>query len=376
MPEANILHIAKVTGISGSENHLLMLLAALGRDKYKASFAVLTEPSRPVERFVRALEASGVRARTFPIRRDIDPWCLLELVRFVRRGRFDLVHTHMIHGDLYGTLAAKLAGVRRTVSTKHGYDDYDHTSRLYRLCGLAAWGTDRIVTISHALQDKCSRAEGIPRAKMTTIHYGIDVAAYRAAADTGEDIRAALGLGPEDVVAVSVGRLIPVKGFEYLLEATAMAVREQPGLRVLIAGGGPLEEALRGQVRRLGLERHAYLLGRREDVPRLLAQADLFVLPTLGEGFGLVILEAMVHGLPVVATRTMAIPEIVAHGETGLLVPLRDAAALAQAISSLAADAGLRRRLGEAGRERVAREFTVEAMVARTEALYDRLLAC
>ena len=371
---ARILHVAKVTGISGAENHLLLLLPALDRQRYDVSFAVLTDPRRPAPEFRRRLEEAGVRTHAVPIRGDTDPLCLLRLARLMRRGRYRLVHTHLIHGDLYGAVAAKLSGVARLVSSKHGHGSLERPSRLYRLNSLTWPWFDRVITISDALQPKTATVEGIPTRIMTTIHYGIDSRAYAAAAAGGEDVRTPLGLSAEDVVAVSVGRLIPVKGYEYLIEAMSRALGAQPRLRLLIAGGGPLEESLRAQVRRLGLEGQVFLLGRREDVPRLLSQADIFVLPTLGEGFGLVILEAMAHALPVVSTTTMAIPEIVVPGETGLLVPPRDSAALAEAMERLAADPELRRRLGEAGHERLERQFTTQAMVAKTEALYDRLL--
>ena len=121
-----ILHIQKVTGICGSENHLLTLLPRLDRPKYEVTFLILVEPDKPMDDYIELMEKAGVKTMRMIIRRDIDPFLLFRLWRFIRHGRFDIVHTHLIHGDLYGTLAAKLAGIKKISSTKHNDDAFRH----------------------------------------------------------------------------------------------------------------------------------------------------------------------------------------------------------------------------------------------------------
>jgi glycosyltransferase involved in cell wall biosynthesis len=367
-----VLHVQKVTGISGSERHLLFLLPALAR-RFDVTFLILEAPGRPVDDYVAALTRAGVRTERLPIRWDGDVRCVLAMTRLMRRGAFDLVHTHLIHADVLGGVAARLAGVRVVVSTKHGYEDYDRTSRAYRLAGLTARWTCKVITISEALGRKVAEVERIPSGKLTTIHYGIDCA-VPAPEPSREVVRRSLGLPPDAFAVLSTGRLVPVKGYQYLIEAVGKLRAGGSSAILLIAGDGPERAALQAQAERLGIGDRVRFLGWRADVSTLLAGVDAFALATLGEGFGLAILEAMAQRLPVVATRVVAVPEIVHDGETGLLVPPRDPAALADALLALERDSELRRRFASAGQRRVLDHFSVARMVRDTEAVYADVL--
>jgi len=362
-----IVHVQKVCGIAGSERHLLLLLRGLVERHWHVSMAVLEEPGLPMDEYLHELEAVGVKAHRLTIRVDADPLCLFGLYRIISSGNFDLVHTHLIHGDLYGTVAAKLAGVAAVVSSKHGYAEYDHPSRFYRLVGKLDRWVDRVITISDALQPLVERVEGIPRRTMTTIHYGMDVtdllaAPLRPASDNGE-FRVA-----------TVGRLVPVKGIDYLLDAMALLVERGSRATLLVFGDGAERARLEQRAHALGLTRRVEFRGWSRNIPGALAEADAFVSATLGEGFGLAILEAMMQRLPVVATRVVAIPEIVVDEDSGLLVPPADPQALANALFRLECSPALRDRLAQRGRERAAGQFSVDAMVAKTEAIYQDVL--
>lgn len=356
-----VLHVQKVRGIAGSERHLLLLLGGLVERGWDVSMAVLEEPRRPVDDYIQALEQAGVRPHRFTLRADIDPLLLARLTRFVAGGRFDLVHTHLIHGDLYGTVAARFAGVASVVSSKHGYDNYANPSRLYRLVGRLGRWVDRVITISDALQPLVHDVEGVGRERMTTVYYGLPEKARRDRTRPSAD---------GEFRIVTVGRLVPVKGVEHLLDAMALLSKSGSTARLLIVGDGPERPRLERHAAALQLGSRVEFVGWVTDVDRVLADADLFVSATLGEGFGLAILEAMIQQLPVVATRTVAIPEIVRHEETGLLVPPADAPALADAVRLLEQAPSLRQRLGRAGRERALMAFSIPEMLSRTEAIY------
>jgi len=217
-----VLHVQKVAGVAGSERHLLTLAPRLDRARFAASMLMLEEPTRRSDQFAEEMRASGVPVHRVSIRGDLDVQCWHAVRGIVRQG-FDIVHTHLIHGDLYGATAAMSVRPRpAVVSSKHGYENYSRTSALYRIGVVLNPAINRIVTISDALQEKVAAAEGLPRAKMMTIHYGSDLPADAEPLMPSEPLK-----------LVSVGRLVPVKGHPHLLRA--LADLSTTGVRVIKA---------------------------------------------------------------------------------------------------------------------------------------------
>src|SRR5581483_8728199 len=287
--------------------------------------------------------------------RDVDP---LLLLRLVRRLRADVVHTHLVHADVYGGLAAALRG-SRLVSTKHNDDPFRLGPFRYVERGLARLAS-RIVTITEALRRFTVERVGIPAVKVETIRYGMD------------ELPAPWGENPPDRVPsdarvlLAVSRLTEQKGVDVAVRALASL----PDDTVLVVlGEGPERPRLESLARELGVARRVFLLGRVPDVATWLRRASALVHPARWEGFGLAVLEAMLAGLPVVASRVSSLPELVVDGETGVLVPPDDPAALATAI----AEALARPDLGAAGRARAQTEFSVAQMAERTLAVYERI---
>jgi glycosyltransferase involved in cell wall biosynthesis len=367
------LHVQKVTGVAGSERHLLTLLPRLDSTRFRPTFLALLEPTAPAVEYLRMLAERGVEADRMWIRCDVDPMCLWELYRYVKRGSFDLVHTHLIHADVYGTLAARLADVRRLVSTRHNDDAFRHNALMKGLIAMVGRRCDWVITISGHLQEWVERMEGRPAERITAIPYGLLLEQPDHARSPRP--RSELGLSDASLVAVSVGRLTEQKGHRYLLDAWRTVAQREPGARLLIVGDGPLRAQLTAYAAQLGLGGQVTFTGWRGDVANLLAVADVYVHPSLWEGFGLVLLEAMAAGKPVVASRVSAIPEIVVDGVTGWLVPAADGGALADVVLRLFKDSSARTEMGEAGRRRVSSDFTVERMVKATEEVYARLLS-
>ena len=369
-----ICHVFKITGVSGSENHLLTLASHLDRSRYRLTFCLLVEREPELSAYVAALKAVGVEAVRLPIRADLDLLLLWQLVRFFHAQRPAVVHTHLIHGDLNGTLAARLAGVPFVVSTKHNDD-------VFRQRGFYAWldrtvarYQDRIITISHHLKRFYVEVEGLPAGKIVTVHYGLDPDAFLGGADDGADVRAELGVPADTPLVGVVGRLTEQKGHVYLLDAFTGVIQALPAAHLLVVGDGELRSALERQAARLGLYGSVTFTGRREDVPRIMMALDVLVMPSLWEGFGLVLLEAMAAAKPVVASRVSAIPEIVVEGETGLLVPPKDPENLSRALLALLRDLARAREMGQRGRQRLEQQFTVARMVEQTQAVYEGLV--
>jgi glycosyltransferase involved in cell wall biosynthesis len=348
-----VVHVHRIRGIGGSERHLLTLLPALAERGVDVSFFGLDDPRWDPVDFYGALR---VPVRRVASPRDIDP---LLLGRLIRALKADVVHTHLVHADVYGGIAARLRGLR-LVSTKHNDDPFRAGAFRHVERALAA-AADRVVTITDALRRFTVERVGLPPGKVETIHYGFD------------DLPPAWGANPPDAVPgdarvlLAVTRLTRQKGVDVAIRALPAA----PADTVLVVlGEGPERVRLEKLARELELDQRVFLLGRVPDVTTWLRRAALLVHPVRWEGFGLAVLEAMLAGLPVVGTRASSLPELVVDGETGLLVPVDDAGALAGAISR----ALERPELGSAGRERAKREFSVDRMASLTVKVYERLL--
>lgn len=345
-----VAHVHRMRGIGGSERHLLTLLPALAERGVEPVFVGLDDPDWNPSDFYAALTVPAVR---IPAPRDVDP---LLLVRLLGGLRADVVHTHLVHADLYGGIAAKLRGTS-LVSTKHNDDPFRAGPFRFverRLGRLA----DRVITITDSLRRFTIERVGIPAGKVETIHYGLD----RLPEAWGENPADAVPAGARVLLAVS--RLTKQKG----IDVAIAALRELPEDTVLVVlGEGPERPALERLAAELDVAQRVFLLGRVPDVAAWLGRAGVFVHPARWEGFGLAVLEAMLAGLPVVATDVSALPELVGAG--GLLVPPADPRALALATASALEQP----ELGEALRRRAQAEFSVARMAERTVAVYDTL---
>ena len=222
-----------------------------------------------------------------------------------------------------------------------------------------------IITISAAIGDWLVRTERLPAEKRRVVHYALDGEQFRSAARSS----AALSSGAPLVGTVS--RLLSQKRVDVLLRAVACCVSRHPKVALVIVGEGPERGRLERLSTELGIADRVSFLGHRDDVSGLMRGLDIFALPSSGEGFGLVVLEAYAWSKPVVVSDVLALPEIVESERTGLLVPPGDVGELAGAIDRLAADLNLRQQLGTAGRQRLERDFTVDRMVAATAAVYE-----
>ncbi|MSS70941.1 MAG: glycosyltransferase family 1 protein [Candidatus Latescibacteria bacterium] len=364
---------------SGAPLAVWNLIRRLSPSRYEVALA-----TGPWGDLAEEVAASGFRVFRVPaLWREVDAArdvaTLFQLMRIIRKGRYDLVHCHRAKAGFLGRLAARICGVRAVVYTPHGnvlegYFGPATTWFFARAEGLAAPLADRIVSLTRR-EVAQYLAEGIGQpGQHTFIYNGIDADAFvRGRADRAA-VRRELGVPSGAFLIASVGRLAPVKGHVHLIDALPEVLRERPDAAVLIAGDGPLRGDLESRARALGVADHVFLPGHRGDVAGVLEAADLFALPSLNEGLGLALVEAMAMGLATVASRVGGVPEVVLEGETGLLVPPGDAGALAGAILRLMDDAAARRRMGEASQARARTHFSIERAVRETERLYEELL--
>jgi glycosyltransferase involved in cell wall biosynthesis len=353
-----ILHLQKVAGISGSEAHLLSLLPELRQRGWDIRMLMLHEREPGAKEFARALTARGVPLDAIPIAADVDPIAFVRLVAYLSRVRPALLHTHLVHADVYGQLAGVLAAVPVRVSTKHGFNEF-REGRGFALADRSVASLAHVhIAISRGLARYLADTEGFDERGFEIVHYGIRL----------DGRPAPYTEGPPRLLCV--GRLIPIKGHIVLLRAFAEAKRVVPGLELEIAGRGPLEPALRALAKELGVAEAVHFLGHVSPIAAAVERAAVIVVPSMGEGFGMVALEAMERSRPVIAASIGGLGELVQHEETGLLVPPGEAEPLRESIVRLTSDLELAARMGAAGRRRALAHFLQQRCTDRTEILY------
>jgi len=359
-----VLQLLTGTAPGGGPRQVFDLVRHLPANEFNVSVAGPRD-----QRFAADLRARGIElvevavdgVRAFPM-------TLRAVERIVRDTRADLVHTHGKGAGLYGRLAAWLVGVP-AVHTFHGihYESYSRASQTLYLA-LERWLaglTHTVINVSETQQEEALALRVARPGRCVVVVNGIDIDELAARPASG---KAALGLNADDHVLGCVARFDPIKRHEVLLEALGRVVKRRPNVVLLLAGEGP-EKAR--------IDQHADRLKVRVVNPGAIAwqtnpysSCDLYVTASSKEGLPLAPLEAMASGLAVIATRVPGHQDVVIDGTTGLLVPPGDDAAMSVAIESLLGDPGRRRRMGQAGRERVRKEFTVQSMVAKTAEVY------
>jgi glycosyltransferase involved in cell wall biosynthesis len=371
------MKIAQLTNVDFSLTHFLLPLMRELRARGHEVVGLCADGPK-----LAPAREEGFRIEPIPFARSANPAAnlpaFLALLRLFRREKFDLLHVHTPLAGLVGRIAGRAAGIPRIAYTAHGFYFHERMRpSAYRAhVLLERFGrTFTDVLMTQSAEDAATAiAERIaPGGAVTVIGNGVDPALFRpGTVAEREAARAALGVSPGEVVAIMVGRMVAEKGYPELFAALSRT----PGLVLACIGTrlesdheGAVDAALAAAQGTPTTAARLRLLGYRTDVDALLRGADLFVLPSHREGMPRAIIEAMMTGLPVVATRIRGAREIVADGTTGLLVPVRDEAALAAALARLVNDAPLRQAMGEASLARARAEFDEAQVIARQIAL-------
>lgn len=369
-----VLHVITAFDRGGAENHL----ADLVRHQRQTGVAVTVAYLRGGGSLAPAMQALGVVVHDLALRFYGDPRPLWRLRRLLARGAFDLVHAHLPPAELYVRLALLGTSARALplVISKHNDCPFHDLPGELAMDRWVARRAAAMIVISEAVQRyMTARGVGVAPCWMETIPYGIDVAPYeQVTAEAVAALRLEWEVGSGTLVFGFVGRLVEQKAIDTLLRAFALFMsRERCDAKLVIVGNGPLMAALRRCAEETGVAAHVVWAGFREDIPVVMRAFDTFVLTSLFEGFGLVLVEAMAARKPVVATRVSAIPEVVLDGETGLLAEPGSVESIASALAQLT-DGALRARLGAAGYRRAFEHFTLERMWQSTDAVYAHAL--
>ncbi|MEM8932589.1 MAG: glycosyltransferase [Acidobacteriota bacterium] len=374
----HVRFVITTSDFGGSESFLSRLVRGMDRQRFDLSVCSLCPPGRVAQE----IEALGIPVSTLGMARRAKPLQMLAAVRTlarrVDRDGVDLVQSLLYRANVLSAVACRWSRSKPKLVT--GQRSLIPTGR--SLDFLAQKWTrdwaDRVVAVSEAVRTELLDTESIASDKVVVIQNGIDV--ERFAPGTAEEraaARAAWNVADDQLVIGAVGRIHGPKGLPHLVDAFALARRQDPRLILVLAGDGPASdvEALDAKILEHELGEHVRRLGYVKAPGPLYAGFDLYALPSLKEGSPNALLEAMGRGCASIASAVGGVPEAAVDGESGLLVPPADPPALAEAISRLAGDPELRRRLGEAARSRIVERFDLGTMIRSHEALYSGLLA-
>lgn len=345
------------------------------KNRFRVLFASLNEFDPRLREY---MQLQGVESFSCgALSRKDFPAAALKLAAFLKKENVDILHTHLFEPSVIGLWAGILAGTKYRVSTRH-YSDY-HTRvnknwhvRIDKMCNRLS---HKIIGVSQHTSDHVVKTENTSPQKVVTIYNGIDFDRVKTSCG---DFRAKIRTefdAEDKFLILTTGRLHPEKGYPYLFEAAAKLknLTEKPFVW-LIAGKGSFEQKFREQVSELDAHDVIKFIGFRRDMPDLMASADLFVLPSVAEAFGVVFAEAIYLGVPIVATRIGGIPEIVSDGVDGILIPPANSEAIAEATADLLNNPNKLKSLAGAGREKVIGKFEFKDMTRQYEAVYEDLI--
>ncbi len=381
-----IAHVITRLILGGAQENTVLCCEDLLREYGDDVLLITGPPLGPEGSLLKRAEASGVPLRIIDsLRRPVNPWhdapAYSQLRAILRDFRPEVVHTHSAKGGILGRAAGWSLGVPAVVHTVHGapFHPYQNAAARSAIRACERWAARRchaIISVADAMTDLMVEAGVAPREKFTTIPSGMEVEPFLTAERHRERVRRELSYEPQHIVVAKIARLFHLKGHEYLVRAAGQVVDAVPETRFLLVGDGVLQQQVRRQIEQAGLGKHFQFTGLvpPERIPELLAAADLVAHASLREGLARVLPQALIAGKPVVSFDVDGAREVVIPGETGFLAPPKDSDALAAALTELAGNAELRRRMGSEGRRRFADIFRHQRMTAAIRRLYAKLL--
>jgi glycosyltransferase involved in cell wall biosynthesis len=368
----NVLQVCDHLGWEGSRMHGVKrlfgwMIPRFDRERYNVSLVSLRKKDLSEE----TLESMGIDI-TYLGKSKFDPTTLPALLKVIRRKKIDILHLHGYGATTFGRIAA---GMRSIPTIVHEHANLTDTPWFQKVAdAILEAETDIALAVSQSTADFVIKARQIPHDKVKVVYLGVPMEEFNRTRNPEEiaDARAELGVSPDDLLIGSVTRLHDSKGNDYLVEAARLVVNQRPAARFMVFGEGPLRDDLEARARRLGLGDRFQFAGFARDVARVVSAFDISVFPSLWEGTPLTVFEALAMGKAIVATDADGLVDVLRHEHDAVIVPKRDAAALAAAMIRLIDEPGTRARLSESARVS-ARQYDIAAFVGKMERLYDLL---
>jgi len=387
-----VLHIITRFDKGGSAQNTYLSLLGLRKKHYQLSLVsglsleseMKYEEIKAKEKDIQILESEGIEFIQCPfLLRRInvikDLRAFFDIWRIIKKYNPLIVHTHSSKAGLMGRLAAKLAGTPIIVHTPHGHVFFGYfgpfKTKLFIIFEkLASRITDKIVALTNREKKDHILFKIAEEDKFSVIYSGIELNILKeSSSEEKQNLKKELGIPENSLIVGTAGRLVPVKGPEFLVKASKYIISKYPDTYFMFTGDGPLEQDLKRKALEMGISDNIIFLGWRDDLAKIISIYDIFVLPSLNEGMGRVLVEAMALGKSIVASNVGGIPDLVIHGKNGFLVPPKNPKELAKYIQVLLEDKDKREKMGLAGKE-MAYNFTSERMVEKIANLYKKLL--
>ena len=387
-----IIHIITRLDKGGSAENTLLTVLGIDKKKYEVVLAkgptyesrMSKEERAAISAGLNEARLKGVRIVNIPfLLRQINPvydfLALFSLYVLLIKEKPSIVHTHTSKAGLLGRLAAKLAGIPIVIHTPHGHVFFGYfgpvkTKIFIILEKLASRITNKMIALTNKERDDQVLFKIADEDKFVVIPSGVKLNKFRELPfNEKQNFKKELGIPENSLIIGTVGRLEPVKGHEFLIMAAKYIISKYPDTFFIFTGDGYLRQDLENRAFKMGIKENIIFLGWRDDAAKIISAYDVFVLPSLNEGMGRVLVEAMALGKPIVASNIGGIPDLVIHGKNGFLVPPKNPKELAKYIQILLEDENKREKMGLAGRE-MSSDFSAENMVVKIAKLYDELL--
>ncbi len=363
----NIFYLIATLDIGGAERQLVELVKRIDKKKFNPVVCCLTRGG-PLE---KELKDAKIKYFILGKKFKFDFSVIFNLIPILKQENIQILHTWMFTSNAFGRVAGIIAKIPIIIAEEQCVDIWKNKFHLF-IDKTLSYFTDKIICVSEGVKNFYYQRAYIPLDKMITIYNGIKI--YdNVNIDTGKK-KEEFGIIANDKVITTVGRLAPQKGIEYLLYAVPILLESLPKTKFLIVGEGAERNKLENLARKLNISKNVIFTGLRNDIKEILAVTDVFVLPSLFEGFPNVIMEAMLAGKPVVATEIPGIDELAVNGKTGFLVPPKDVNSLASAIIALLKNPKEGKKMGIKGRQRIEKYFSINETVRETEELYKVLI--
>ncbi len=372
-----ILLYTDTVQLGGAENHMLNLLKFYDHESAELQLACSSHPD--LDSWCQKIEGLGIKVYRLRATHKHDPRHYTELVKILKNEDIDVLHIHLWNpaSGRYGILAAKKTRIPFII-TEH--DPFPLPAVKGWLKSKLIQGVSKTITVSQKNKELLCGLYPFLEDRITMIHNGIDTTWFESQllsfskSDREEMRKDVFHTDGSTPIITCVAELHPRKGIHYLLYAAENLAKKRENIKIIIVGSGQEMETYQHFIRSYQLEEYVLLLGRRHDIPQILKSSDIFILPSLNEAFGLVLLEAMMAGLPIIATQNGGVPEIIEHQKNGLLIPDQSDEAIVAALQKLLATPELCQEMSEKNQKDVKDTFDVKSMVKKTEEVYRDVL--
>lgn len=367
-----VMHIINSFSLAGAEKLVFDIAQTIDKEKYDVFICAVGRSTNEMleQKIKEDLCKNSIKVFSLDKKLKENRFStIIKLSKIIRENEIEIIHTHCPSPDFYGRIAAKITGRKRIYTTIHNTTGYSQISE--KILGKF---TSRYIAISDQVKKYMVEDLYINEGKISIVHNGIDVLKYSESEVDVESYKTSLGLQADDIIISNIGRITEQKGHIYLIKSIKVVKEKYPNIKVLIVGNKDLDKPLYKKLKEIvikeDLEKNILFLGDRQDIPEILKISDIFVFPSLYEGFSLVTLEVIASSTPIIATDVGSIREIVTHNKNGIIIPPKESTTIAESILLLLDNPSLAQSLSTNGQNDVIKRFSINQTTKKLEDIY------